>query len=166
MNYKTFLLSKARKYITTIAAIRIYKTMILPLIDYGDVLYDSSNSFLLKKLQTLQNRCLRICQYKNYYVSVSDVPAMCTLTRLKERRIMHLKLFMYKQKNNMEILNNRQVYTSAHDAPLFNTIRPNSEKFKINVYYKGALIWNAMTVQERSMDTYTELEVYLKDRQR
>ena len=75
---------------------------------------------------------------------------------------MHLKLFMYKQKNNMENLNNRQVYTSAHDAPLFNTFCPNSEKFKINVYYKGALILIAMTVQERSMDTYTELEVYLK----
>ena len=58
-SYKAMLLSKVRKYITKDAAIRIHKTMILPLIDYGDVLYDGSNQKLLKKIQTLQNRCLR-----------------------------------------------------------------------------------------------------------
>ena len=30
-------------------------TLILPMIDYGDVLYDGVNSILQKKLQTLQN---------------------------------------------------------------------------------------------------------------
>ena len=66
-------------------------------------------------------------------------------------RTIHVKLFMYKQKN-MEIVNNRQVNTRAHDAPLFKTIRPNSEKYKINVYYKDVIIWNAMTVHERSIN--------------
>ena len=76
-SYKTLLLSKVRKYITTDAAIRIYKTMILPLVDYGDILYDGTNSALLTKLQTLQNRCLRLCMYKNCYMSVNDLHKMC-----------------------------------------------------------------------------------------
>ena len=75
---------------------------------------------------------------------------------------MHLKLFMFKQKDNVDIVNNRQVNTRAHDATLFVTHRWNSEKYKVNVYYKGALIWNAMTVPERCIETYDELKVSLK----
>ena len=48
-SYKALLLSKVRRYIAFEAAIRIDKTMILPLIDYGDILYDGSNQVLLKK---------------------------------------------------------------------------------------------------------------------
>ena len=162
-SYKTFLLSKVRKYIAFDAAVRIYKTMILPLIDYGDVLYHETNSILLHKLQTLQNRCLRTCTYKNYHIAVTDLHEICSVRLLKLRRIMHLKLFMFKQKGNNEIVNNRQVFTRLHDATLFVTNRPNSEKYKINVFYKGALIWNSMTVQERSIETYEELKRYLKN---
>ena len=87
---------------------------------------------------------------------------MCTVSTLNKRRNMHLKLFMFKQKNNVDIINNRQVNTRAHDALLFITSRPNSEKYKLNVYYKGALEWNNMTIFERSMDTYEELKDHLK----
>ena len=161
-SYKAMLLSKIRKYITTEAAIRIYKTMILPLIDYGDVLYDGSNQSLLKKIQMLQNRCLRTCVYKNYHIAVDELHAICTVTPLNILGIMHLKLFMFKQRNNMDIVNIRQVHTRAHDAILFITNRPNSEKYKLNVYYKGALLWNDMTVPELSFETYNKLKDYLK----
>ena len=42
-SHKAYLLSKVHSYITTEAALRIYKTMILPVIEYGDILYDNSN---------------------------------------------------------------------------------------------------------------------------
>ena len=92
------LLSKVRKYNNFDASIRIYKTMILPLIDYGDVLYDGTNQFLLKKIQTIENRCLRTCVYKNYNITVDNLHEMCTISTLYKRRNMHLKLFMFKQK--------------------------------------------------------------------
>ena len=162
-SYKTLLLSEIRKYITMDAAIRIFKTMILPLIDYGDVLYHETNGVLIQKLQTLQNRCLRICTYKNYHISVQDLQELCTVTILKMRRVMHWTFFMFKQKNNLEIVNNRQVFTRLHDATLFVTNRPKSEKYKINVLYKGALIWNSMSIEERAVETYDELKKLLKN---
>ena len=161
-SYKALLLSKVRRYITKEAAIRIYKTMILPLIDYGDILYEGTNSKLLSKLQTLQNRCLRTCLYKNYHISVLNLHEQCTVTKLDYRRETHLKLYMFKQQNNMEIVNNRLIRTRAHDATLYLTNRPNSEKYKINVYYKGAILWNSMNIQERSFEKYDELKKYLK----
>ena len=161
-SYKAMLLSKIRKYITFEASVRIYKTMILPLIDYGDILYEDTNQVLLSKLQTLQNRCLRTCVYKNYHISVNDLHEICTVVTLNKRRIMHLILFMFKQKCNADIVNNRNVNTRVHDAQLFMTSRPNSEKYKVNVLYKGAMIWNSMTVAERSIETYEKLKKYLK----
>ena len=46
---------------------------------------------------------------------------------------------MYKQKNNVKIVNTRNVRPRAHDATLFTTVKPNNEKYKRNVFYKGAI---------------------------
>ena len=107
-------------------AITIYKTMILPIIGYGDILYDGSNQNLLKDFQTAQNRILRICTNLARQTSTHQLHVISKLNVLKDRRLVHLNLFMYKQTNNVDIVNNRNVRTRAHDAPLFKTIKPNN----------------------------------------
>ena len=64
---------------------------------------------------------------------------------------MHLNLFMYKQKDNVHIVNRRNINTRAHDALLFITQKPNNEKYKQNVFYRGALSWNDSPVAERNI---------------
>ena len=76
---------------------------------------------------------------------------------------MHLQSYMFKQKHNAEIVNNRNVFTRAHQALLYTTQKPNSEKYKINVFYKGALAWNGLSVQIRKSQTYTSLKDVLND---
>ena len=65
---------------------------------------------------------------------------------------------MFKQKHNAEIVKNRNGFTRAHQAILYTTQKPNSEKYKINVFYKGALAWNSLSVQIRKTQTYTKLK--------
>ena len=139
-SHKAYLLSKVHSYITTEAALRIYKTMILPVIEYGDILYDNSNMKLLGKLQTLQNRCLRICSLEAYHVPVIYLHEVCNIAGLNLRRNMHLILYMYKQKRNITIVDSRNIFTRAHDALLFLFERPNSEKYKNNVLFKGPIL--------------------------
>ena len=67
ISHKAYLLSKIRMYIDTRTAITIYKTLILPVIEYGDVIYDGANQKLLDALQTSQNRILRICMHRLFY---------------------------------------------------------------------------------------------------
>ena len=50
-NHKTYLLNKIRKFLTSKAALNLYKAMILPYLDYGDVLYVAATSKSLAKLQ-------------------------------------------------------------------------------------------------------------------
>ena len=163
ISYKSLLLAKIRKYITQDVAIRIYKTMILPVLEYGDVLYDGVNKKLIGKLQTIQNRCLRTCLLPQEHTPTIRLHEICGIGNLVMRRKMHLQLYMFKQKHNVDLVNNRTVCTRAHDAILFITKKPNSEKYKINVFYKGALAWNSMSVQIRRSQTYTLLKDVLNE---
>ena len=152
--HKIYMLSKIRRYIDVNTATTIYKTMILPVMEYGDVVYENSDLKLLDKLQILQNRALRICLNRQVHIPVILLHQECKIAKLKARRIAHLRMFMFKQKHNEMIVNRREVFTRAHDALLFTVIRPNNEKYKRNVYYKGALKWNELSVENRNIDKY------------
>ena len=52
--------SKIRRYLNVQSAVTIYKTMILPYFDYGDIIYMSSNSPEIRKLDKNHIRGLRI----------------------------------------------------------------------------------------------------------
>ena len=137
-NHKIYMLSKIRRYIDFYTAVTIYKTMILPVMEYGDIAYDNSDQKLLDKLQTLQNKALRICLNRQGHVPGILLHRECKIAKLEARRIAHLRMFMFKQKGHEMIVNRRDVCTRAHDALLFTMIRPNNEKYKRNIYYKGA----------------------------
>ena len=68
----------------------------------------------------------------------------CNINLLQERRILHLNLFMYKQRHNVNIVNTRNVRTRAHDALIFKTERPQNVKYERNILYKDALSWNSL----------------------
>ena len=74
---------------------------------------------------------------------------LCKTSKLELRREVHL--YMFKQCNNIDIVNIRNVNTRAHDALLFTTTKPNNEKYMQNVYYRGAITWNNLTVAERNI---------------
>ena len=158
ISHKAFLLNKIRKYINISTATTIYKTMILPIIEYGDIIYMGANQKRLHDLQLAQNRILKICLYENRRANTDMIHQRCNINLLQERRILHLNLFMYKQRHNVNIVNTRNIRTRAHDALIFKTERPQNEKYKRNIFYKGALSWNSLPVYERNIETYEKFK--------
>ena len=127
--------------------------------EYGDVLYCGSKGRLLAKLQSAQNRILRLCIYSNVYIETEMLYSLCKTTKLELRREVHLNLFMYKQKGNNKIVNNsRDIHTRAHDALLYTTVKPKNEKYNQNIYYRGALIWNSLPPIERDIETFKKFK--------
>ena len=59
-NHKVYLLKKIRLYVSRWVANQIYKTCILPILDYADFLVDSGNVYNIDKFNSIQKRCLRI----------------------------------------------------------------------------------------------------------
>ena len=110
--------------------------MIVPVLEYGDTWYDGANLKLTGKLQILQNRCLRTCLMPNQHIPTIRLHEVCNIAKLNMRRKMHLQLYMYKQKTNLGIVNTRNISTRIHDAIIFTTKKPNSEKYKLNVFIK------------------------------
>lgn len=60
ISFKVSQLRRIRKSLSNKIALQMYKTMILPVMDYGDLFYHNKNNKLLNKLRTIQNRSIRI----------------------------------------------------------------------------------------------------------
>ena len=135
--YKISILAKIRQYITETASLTIYKTMVLPYFDYADILFINSPNNLLKKLNLLRKRALKICLRAGNDISDEILLRSSKVAKLDKRRDAHLLNYMYKKKSCVELLDIKKVNTRARAAPLFKTIIPKCEKYKNSVFYIG-----------------------------
>ena len=152
--HKMMLLAKMKKYLKKEVAVLIYKTMILPYLDYGDVIFHRSNSGDLNKLQRLQNRCLRICLGYDGKFSTDKAHKLALTPFLEDRRVAHVHNFMFIRKDKQHLLNRREIRTRAHDAPLFNIKIPRCEAFKRSIGYFGSDMWNDLSPEIRNTDCF------------
>ena len=142
--YKAHLLAKIRKYLTEEVALMIYKSMILPYFDYGDVIYDSAGQEGLEKLQRLQNRCLKICKRLNVRFNTNELHVVAKVPLLQARREAHINNFMFGRLSRRNLVDGRDICTRLHDAPLFLVKVPNLEVYKRSIEYSGAIQWNGL----------------------
>ena len=59
-------------------------------------------------------------------------------------------LFMHKQTHLKRLLKKANFRTRLHQAPVFKLCKPNNEKVKQNVFYRGALAWNGLPALDRN----------------
>ena len=162
VSHKLYLLSKIRQFITQETCVRIYKSMVVPLFDYGDIIYSGTNDKNLFRLQKLQNRGLRICINTQEYMSRVQLHQCCMVFPLKSRRKVNLRKYMFKQKTNLDIVVNRNIRTRRHDAVIFETSIPNLELFKKSTIYRGIIEWNELPVIVRNINSFLEFKTLQK----
>ena len=93
---KVLQLRKIRSVISSKAALLIYKNMILPILEYGDIYLSSATMELRKKLQTLQNRALKCALGKDKFYRTNRQHKEARLDKLKVRRHRHILIHMYQ----------------------------------------------------------------------
>ena len=152
-----------KRYLTDKVALQIYKSMLLPYFDYADVILCKANMKDLDKLQTLQNKCLKICMGKDRRFNTERVHKLAKVPFLSDRRNAHLLNFMYGRKGNRALLNTREMRTRAHDAPLFNVPVPRCEAFKRSISYFGSTEWNNLGPDIRNIDRYLTFKYKQKE---
>ena len=134
----------------TIMMLCIYKTMVLPYFDYGDVVIAGASTGLLDKLQKLQEKCLKICLNITTKCDPDHLHNRAKVAKLTDRRAVHVNTLMFQMKQKVTLLNTDVVgwgwgggvQTRARAAPCFIVDRPNVESFKRSVKYFGAVRWN------------------------
>ena len=93
---KLYQLRRIRQYVTDRAALLIYKNMILPILEYGDLYMHSANMEHRKKLQTLQNRALKCALNRDKRYSTKLLHSEARILKLNLRRKKHILLQMYQ----------------------------------------------------------------------
>ena len=93
-----------RSFLTTNAAILVYKSMLLPILEYGDVFLSAASILNRKRLQVLQNRGLRCALGRGLETSNSDLHKGADLLKLRYRREQHLLNFMYDMSSSPKML--------------------------------------------------------------
>ena len=86
---------RMRSFLSMRAAILVYKSMMLPILEYGDILLSATSKVNRKKLQTLQNKALRCALNKGIETSSADLHSEAKLLKLNLRREQHLLNYMY-----------------------------------------------------------------------
>ena len=85
----------------------------------------------------------------------------CLVAPLSKRRNAHLLIFMHKQTNQKHLMKERVVNTRLQDGPVFQTYKPNNEKAKLSVFYRGATNWNTVKADIRNM-SFKDFKLYQK----
>ena len=68
---------------------------------------------------------------------------------------------MHKQSSNLDLLKLIPRSTRLHMAPVFWQYKPSNERARMNVLYRGALLWNNLPAEKRNME-FKAFKVWLK----
>ena len=136
---------RMRGFLSTRAALLVYKGTLLPILEYGDVFLAGTSVLNRKRLQVLQNKGLRCALNKSSDTSVDELHAEAKLLKLNCRREQHILNYMY---DYAQIPQNRKtrsvltVRTRASKKLLRKCKRPRTKKFKKSLAYRGPNSWN------------------------
>ena len=141
-------LRKMRRFLNTQAALMVYKSMILPIIEYGNIFLGACSLDSRKKLQSLQNKSLRCALSEDKYSNVDELHKKANKNKLAQRRNKQTILFMYTQSRKLvkhkKENDTSQVRTRSGGKLNFRLRKPRTEKFRKSISYKGKKLWNSL----------------------
>ena len=150
-------LKKLRRFLNTRASLLVYKNMILPILEYGDIYMSSSTVAYRKKLQVLQNRALKCALGKDNRYDTKQLHAEAKIEKLKFRRKAHLILHMHQVSHMPGYKNWKakpKINTRSSKKKLITTKKPSTTKFQSSITYLGPKTWNALPHDIQQIDDY------------
>ena len=139
--------------------ITMYFSLVLPYFDYASTVWETCAKGMTDKLQTLQNRAARVITSSNYEIRSSDILKRLNWENLETRRSKQLAVLMYKIMNGSTPEYLSRIFThisSVHSHNLRNSThntfvpRPRTEAGRSSLHYRGAVLWNSLTLDIKS----------------
>ena len=156
MNLKICFFKKIRQFINEEAALSIYKSTILPIIEYADFVYDYNIKYINNKLQQIQNQGLYTVFNQHFLPllqrdSTETLHRQAKLYRLYHRRRLHLLSFAFGLSKNENLLDDRDIHTRRHDGKLFVIPKINHYKYIQNPTFRSYTCWNELDIDSRNI---------------
>ena len=97
---KLGIVRKARDFLDLGTSVKLYQSLVLPHMDYCDIIYSCTSESNLQKLQKIQNCACRILLRADRRAHVNELHNRLNFLNLKQRRELHLSVECYKQVSN------------------------------------------------------------------
>lgn len=148
---------KIRPLLSTNTALKIYNTMIIPIFDYNDLIYEFLTEKLKKKLQSTQNRALRIVYHTEHF-STKQLYEISKSDKLQERRDTHLLNLMYGRSKQMAYRDLRDIPTRTHQGCPLYIPKPKVNAYMKSPLYRGGTLWNNLPAKIQTAPTYNSFK--------
>ena len=159
-------LARTRHYSDIDTGTCIYKTMVLPSLDYVDYIWDRGNIGENLELQYIQNKCFRII----YKVKIEKDPLYNTnklhkLTKCKflsDRRAIHLLFYAYQLAKMDHMIDKRSLPTRRHTGKRLivpQTLKPIVLR---SALYKAIHSWNNLKPSYTLIDNVNTFKIAIK----
>ena len=132
----------------------LYKSLVLPVLDYADVVYDCLNAKDCREIQKLQNYAVRIINMAGYDKSTKEMHIDAELMYLSDRRHSHTITYVYKGINGLLPEGVARQLTPVNTAHNLNTRAAQRSDLTIPAYHldmtrrafrhRGPYFWNMM----------------------
>ena len=142
--------------------LNIYKQTVLPILDYGCIVWGDCGKRNAQRLERLQNQAMRIILCANRKTCTQEMRAKLVLLSLRNRRRFLRQQLVYKIVNNINCphqlvnylvkrsdLHNR----SLRDATLLNLPKTKSAMGQSSFQYAAASDWNNLPRALRELKT-------------
>ena len=150
INHKVYLFRRVRGKLTEESSEKVLRNMILPSIDYGDIIYSVTSKTVLEGLQYAFNRGLKTT-YRNEEFHVVPSLRKLKVSRLQDRREMHLYTAAFDLSTNESWIDNRDIRTRAHDQKMLIVNRPKNPFYRKSLEFRVPTLWNSFTNETRSI---------------
>ena len=154
INSKLAALGRASRYLDTKLLLTLYKALILPHLDYCDIVWDSCSKKYKSKLQILQNRALRMIFRRDRNTPTTELHRMGGLRSLQERRKFHMGIFMFRATNNTlptyisdKFISANRVHEHATRSASTRSLHipyARTNYGKNSISFRGAAEWNSI----------------------
>ena len=160
INKNLGLLRRIKHLLPKQARLLFYNSLVLPIFDYADVIWgDKDNVVLMNELQVLQNKAAKIILNRPLHSSASDALSTLKWLNLKQRRMYHRCIYIYKCINNLtdhslDIVKCSEIHsynTRNKDALRLPKVKRKWGKQRTN--YKAIKDWNNLDSEIRNAQT-------------
>ena len=156
----------SRDYVPLDVLNTIYKSLIQPVFDYCDFVWDNLDQGLATRIQKLQNRAARIITFQGYDVRSAQIRKQLNWEELISRRQRHLSLLMYDTVNGnvssylsdlfSNVCENNNPYKSMLRNTEYNVVLdhvPKTEYYKGSFSYRGGMLWNSLSNEIKASES-------------
>ena len=133
---------------------RLYKALVLPILEYCPSVWDPSTSTLSDRIEKVQNKAMRIILNKPLGISSHPLRLELQWRSLHDRRLYRRALSTFKSINKLSppYLHNLftyNIHTRGRNHDKLYVIRPLTNWYKNSFTYRSTKLWNSLTKETR-----------------